>query len=1165
MVRWILEIDSDFNVPVKVEIEDSEYSGDPIPVKGGNPSVRYRIGSPNSDPLEKIKGGDIQLKIAGQKGDYEDLFTRDLSRFKISLYIDGGLESEFMFLPDTFEVPDVQNADFGAFVYTLKGANLSVFKQKQVGDIVSDGSRMAAIEDIISTYFDTPVEDGTVYYPTEAVTGGSSLSQQNIQASRLEDMSCYEALEFLIPKGMQYRMTKGKVIIVPVTEASFTGYTAGGSSTLYDDNFVETRIGRVLETSRNNLTQYDGVRRTYNPLDADNIVPSGDFELEDFSLNSSEQTEFEDEGEVQALPDGWTPVRGVGFNTFAVINGSSVSWKIPESSGSFYEQSTLEANGIDTHESWTAEAGQVLAGERLKIVFRHNYESVNRFAHIPIKIKVGSQVLFRGRNINGNLVAGSPVWREESAGLSRHVDHVLVGTTANTGYNDWEFITPPIPETGVLSVEVETPSVDRSWEPGNNFLEIAEFSIDPANEAGEILTERDTLAGSEGDVYEYTEGFGDGFSSFNPGALFVDDGEISFTPNPLFLTDFWVYDGNDGNVPATQLPLSELETKYLASFLTKANNRISGRTDVYDFLALIDGKRVNHIDIDFWNGVSTVELIEIRDHDLTATIEDRKKKRDGGPIRTTFPPGLINYYQTNAIGELTESIENEQRTEIGVEIDQPLRVGIEYWIINENELSREDRRAGIYSIDAQATDSGGNPVDDDTEGAILQYGPGLLDGTAADKLPIQEQLINAPRGSLIVKAPGQQEVEDNVFQERIDEANENLDNLNNVELPALQAALDDLNNVQLPALQDDLDQLESDLNTLNTVTLPGLESDLQDLNNELDDILPITETKIADDAISTPKLQTNAVTAGKIAADAVIANKIAAGAVTAIKIDTDAVTANKIAAGAVIAGKIGADAVVANNIAADAVTTNKIQAGAITTSKIGANQVTANKIDVDDLAANSAFISELFAQNITFTGKISRTISSQDIIIGANLNAEKLNRPQALFGFATSGGVPFAHVRSDSNNFVEMVGRDGVSSDPFFQVVSGGSTVFKVDRGGSWSINNTGGDFDIAEDGIAILTGNEVLERSIVWRDTLPSGTLRAELTTASSPNRFLVRSSNGYEMALIGDGDTLLRSVNGNVELDPVSGYLIAIGLPTSNPGGTNRIWNDGGTLKIT
>jgi cytoskeletal protein RodZ len=56
----------------------------------------------------------------------------------------------------------------------------------------------------------------------------------------------------------------------------------------------------------------------------------------------------------------------------------------------------------------------------------------------------------------------------------------------------------------------------------------------------------------------------------------------------------------------------------------------------------------------------------------------------------------------------------------------------------------------------------------------------------------------------------------------------------------------------------------------------------------------ITETQIADNAISTGKLAANAVTAAKIAASTITATEIASNAVTADKINAGAVTSAKI-------------------------------------------------------------------------------------------------------------------------------------------------------------------------------------------------------------------------------------------------------------------------------
>ena len=192
------------------------------------------------------------------------------------------------------------------------------------------------------------------------------------------------------------------------------------------------------------------------------------------------------------------------------------------------------------------------------------------------------------------------------------------------------------------------------------------------------------------------------------------------------------------------------------------------------------------------------------------------------------------------------------------------------------------------------------------------------------------------------------------LQQDLNDLNDDLDTLENVTLPALQSELDTLENVTLPALQSDID-------TLNNVTLPALQQ-------ELDDVLPITETKISNDAISSPKLQANSVIAGKIAANAVTANTIAAGAVIAGKIGADAVTANEIAAGSIITSKIGADAVTANEIAAGSIITSKIGAGAVTANEIAAGTITANELSTGTLITQTAQI----ANGIITTAKIGQ-------------------------------------------------------------------------------------------------------------------------------------------------------------------------------------------------
>lgn len=65
---------------------------------------------------------------------------------------------------------------------------------------------------------------------------------------------------------------------------------------------------------------------------------------------------------------------------------------------------------------------------------------------------------------------------------------------------------------------------------------------------------------------------------------------------------------------------------------------------------------------------------------------------------------------------------------------------------------------------------------------------------------------------------------------------------------------------------------------------------------------------------------------------------------------------------------------------------------------------------------------------------------------------------------------------------------------------------------------------------------------------------------------RITGNSSGTIEFVVLWGGGFQFRNNNNNMGLEMTpDGQLIAHQLPTSNPGGSNRIWNDGGTLKIT
>ena len=968
MVRWILEIDSDFNVPVKVEIEDSQFSGSATHVKGGDSAIVRTGGQPNSDPNRKVFDSRLELSLAGARGDYDDLFTRNLSRFRVKLYIDGDFDSVYIPIPDTFKVPDVQNNDFGNFAISIQCASFRSFNQRDVWDVLEVDpddipikSRLQTIHTIINDLFDLPIIDGSVFVPTDGL-GASPLLKQWVDYTRLEGLNSFEALELLIPKGHQYRMAKGAVIILPVTESQFSGFRYSGpslgfpSSETFNDNFTAIRLGRVLETSKSKLQKYDGVRRIYDPLESANAVPSGSLNAEDFGITDPEDSQ------IVTFPNGWERVNYPGgFLTQLVstsVGGSRFAWQIPETAPPL--------PGVGGAAIWQVESKEVLAGQRLLIRFTVDYDSRNKTAVFPLRIQVGNKVLRNPFDFN---IAGQNQWIDLQGVFD--FETFDVGVSSRTGYTDYEFLSPPIPRTGQLKLSIATPEpLGASWEWNeDHVLRISEISIDPADEEGEVLRRSETLAGSKGDVYEYTEGFGDGFSSFTPGALRNADGSSGFTDGGLVLTELWRYTGEPD-----QLPLDQLETKYLFSQLSRDLDRISGTADVFDFIALIEGKRVNYISTDFRYGNSQIELIEIEAHNLDATVEDRREGGGGSYGGGGGSPDDDSIFidRLQSIGELRETIDNEERTSVKAEFDIVARKGIEYWIVNEAELSRTDRQAGIYPINPVTTDSGGDPLfpgDAGYEDGRKEYGPGLLEA-----LPIQSSLINAPEGSLIYKAPGQTETEQNVgeeldreFDERIDTVNFNLDQLED-DLVAAQLELDELNNVALP-------ELESKQNTL--------ESYFDDPNN-----IPANFNFF----------------------EGIVANEIWGQT------------------GVFIEGWF--DSVFTNTLMADRIITNHLTAGSITTPKIGAGQVTAIKIDVDDLGANNAFIDQLMAQTLTMRSEGNITNTSGDFtitddgisilpasfILGGSIPVGRSYRVR------TSGGTSILGMFGDtnSNGFIAM-------------------------------------------------------------------------------------------------------------------------------------------------
>ena len=120
----------------------------------------------------------------------------------------------------------------------------------------------------------------------------------------------------------------------------------------------------------------------------------------------------------------------------------------------------------------------------------------------------------------------------------------------------------------------------------------------------------------------------------------------------------------------------------------------------------------------------------------------------------------------------------------------------------------------------------------------------------------------------------------------------------------------------------------------------------------------MTTSKIADEAVTTSKIADRVVTEDKIGYYAVGESRIATFAVTEHKIANYAVTEDKIKSYAVTASKIANRAVGRDQIKDGAIGSEKLGSGAVTAQKLAAKCVTKEKIDLESLVTHVGYNSD---------------------------------------------------------------------------------------------------------------------------------------------------------------------------------------------------------------
>ena len=172
----------------------------------------------------------------------------------------------------------------------------------------------------------------------------------------------------------------------------------------------------------------------------------------------------------------------------------------------------------------------------------------------------------------------------------------------------------------------------------------------------------------------------------------------------------------------------------------------------------------------------------------------------------------------------------------------------------------------------------------------------------------------------------------------------------------------------------------------------------------------ITTAKIADAAVTTDKIPVGAITENRLLDGAVTAAKIADASITYGKLNlTDgSVPGSKLTNGTITSDKLATSAVISTGISNDAITTAKIADAAVTTAKVADGSITTAKIDAAGLGAAA------IASNAITTAKVA-----DDAITAAKLANDSVTIVQA--GTPTGSGDFEGQQWFDTNTSVQYV------------------------------------------------------------------------------------------------------------------------------------------------
>lgn len=205
----------------------------------------------------------------------------------------------------------------------------------------------------------------------------------------------------------------------------------------------------------------------------------------------------------------------------------------------------------------------------------------------------------------------------------------------------------------------------------------------------------------------------------------------------------------------------------------------------------------------------------------------------------------------------------------------------------------------------------------------------------------------------------------------------------------------------------------ADLNQNNEVLRVAI-NDIDDRVGAVELPGSVNTAKLADGAVTTPKIADGAVSTVKLGAGAVATDRLADAAVTAAKLgplsvgtthlQDLAVTSAKIAATAITSDKLEANAVTSSSLADGSVTTNKLSDLGTTTPKLGNDSVTTTKIangavTGDKIGTGEVGTTHLADKSVT-AGKLA-----DGAVTAAGLNVYTKPETEDIVANALAGGL----------------------------------------------------------------------------------------------------------------------------------------------------------------